>query len=67
VPNIFAPQSSAYQVKASFDSWAVDGVNHNFAAVAGGANFHYLGWVVVPSDGVAVPVFTNHYLRMMGS
>jgi len=59
VPNIFAPQSSAYQVKASFDSWAVDGVNHNFAAVAGGANFHYLGWVVVPSGLTANVVGTG--------
>lgn len=67
VPNIFNPKTSITWIRASFDSWASDGSNHNFAAVAGGSNFHYLGWIVVPSDGVSVPVFTNHYLRMMGA
>lgn len=67
VPNIFNPRTSVVWLRATFDSWASDGVNHNFSSVAGGTNFHYLGWVLVPSDGVTVPVFTNHYLRMMGA
>jgi len=49
VPNIFNPRLSAIWIRATFDSWASDGVNHNFATQAGGSNFHYLGWVLVPS------------------
>jgi len=59
IPNPFAPQSSTAWIRATFDSWATDGVNHNYDAVAGGSNYHYLGWVVVPSGLTASVVGTG--------
>jgi hypothetical protein len=59
IPNPFAPQSSSAWIRATFDSWATDGVNHNYDAVAGGSNYHYLGWVVVPSGLTANVVGTG--------
>lgn len=66
-PNTFNPHTSTLRIIANFDSWATDGSNHNFTTVAGTTGHNYLGWIVVPSGGVSVPVFTNHYLRMMGA